>query len=98
SASYGCRAYGVRSAMPTATALRLCPKAIVVRTPGEMIRKKSRELRALLPEWSPVTVMASVDEAYLDMSGTEALYHHEPLEATARRIQSSAKERTGLDV
>jgi DNA polymerase-4 len=98
SASYGCRAYGVRSAMPTATAIRLCPRAIVVRTPGEMIRKKSRELRALLPDWSPVAVMASVDEAYLDMSGTEALYHHESLEATARRIQREAKEGTGLDV
>lgn len=98
SASYGCRAFGVRSAMPTATALRLCPKAVVVRTPGEMIRKKSRELRALLPDWSPVAVMASVDEAYLDMTGTEALHHLEALETTARRIQSDVKRRTGLDV
>lgn len=98
SASYGCRAYGVRSAMPTATALRLCPRAIVVRTPGATIRAKSRELRALLPEWSPVAVMASVDEAYIDLTGTEALYHHESLEETARRIQRQVKDRTGLDV
>ena len=62
SASYGCRAYGVRSAMATATALRLCPKAIVVRTPGAMIRTKSRELRALLPDWPPVVVMTSSKE------------------------------------
>lgn len=98
SASYGCRAYGVRSAMPMATALRLCPKAIVVRTPGEMIRQKNRELRELLPDWSPIATMASVDEGYLDMTGTEMLYGHEPLEATARRIQADVKERTGLDV
>lgn len=98
SASYGCRAFGVRGAMPTATALRLCPEAIVVRTPGEMIRRKSRELRDLLPRWSPVGGMASVDEAYLDLSGTEALYRDETLEATARRIQTEIREATGLDV
>ncbi len=98
SASYGCRAYGVRSAMPTATALRLCPKAVVVRVPGEMIRRKSRELAAALEAWSPVVAMASVDEAYLDLTGTEALYRHEPLQATARRIQAAIKADTGLDV
>ena len=98
SASYGCREYGVRSAMPTATALRLCPRAIVVRTPGEMIRTKSRELAGSLDRWSPVAVMASVDEAYLDLTGTEELYHHEPLAETARRIQAELKRTTGLDV
>jgi len=98
SASYGCRAFGVRSAMPTATALRLCPKAVVVRTPGEMIRTKSRALRELLPRWSPVATMASVDEAYIDLTGTEALYHPESLEDTARRIQREIREATVLDV
>ena len=48
SASYGCRAFGVRSAMPMATALRLCPRAVVVRVPGEMIRRQSRELAGVL--------------------------------------------------
>lgn len=98
SASYGCRAFGVRSAMPMATALRLCPRAVVVRVPGEMIRRKSRELREELAEWTPVMAVASVDEAYLDLTGTEALFHHEPLAATAGAIQRRVKERTGLDV
>ncbi len=98
SASYGCRAFGVRSAMPMATALRLCPEAVVVRVPGEMVRTKSRELAAVLREWAPVAAMASVDEGYLDLSGTEALYRREPLGDTARLIQREVRERTGLDV
>lgn len=98
SASYGCRAYGVRSAMPMATALRLCPRARVVPVPGRMVRKKSAELAGALERWSPITAMASVDEAYLDLTGTEALYRNEPLESTARSIQGDVKERTLLDV
>ena len=98
SASYGCREFGVRSAMPTATALRLCPRAVVVPVPGEMVRRKSRELLPVFERWAPVAVMASVDEAYLDLTGTEALYRGESLEATARRIQADVRERTGLDV
>jgi DNA polymerase IV len=98
SASYGCRAFGVRSAMPTGTALRLCPDATVVRVPGEMVRTKSRALAAVITDWSPVAAMASVDEAYLDLTGTEALHHGEPLFETARRIQADVKARTGLDV
>lgn len=98
SASYGCREFGVRSAMPMATALRLCPRAVVVPVPGEMVRRKSRELLPVLDRWAPVAVMASVDEAYLDLTGTEALYRGESLEVTARRIQADVRDRTGLDV
>jgi DNA polymerase IV len=98
SASYGCRAYGVRSAMPTATALRLCPEARVVSVPREMVRTKSRELGAVLREWAPVAVMASVDEAYLDLTGTELMYRHAALEEVARRIQEEVRKVTGLDV
>ncbi len=98
SASYGCRAFGVRSAMPMATALRLCPEATVVRVPGEMIRRKSRELREELAQWTPVMAVASVDEAYLDLTGTEALHRHAPLPDIARKIQRAAKAATGLDV
>lgn len=98
SASYGCREFGVRSAMPMATALRLCPRATVVRIPGEMIRRKSRELREVLAEWTPVMAVASVDEAYLDLSGTEELHRQAPLGEVARRIQARVKEATGLDV
>lgn len=98
SASYGCRAFGIRSAMPMVTALRLCPQAVRVPVPGEMVRTKSRELARVLEDWAPVMAMASVDEAYLDLTGTEALYRHDSLSDTARRIQAAVKERTGLDV
>lgn len=98
SASYGCREYGARSAMPMATALRLCPKAVIAPVPGPMIRAKSRELAAAIERWSPVAVMASVDEAYLDLTGTERLYHEETLADTARRIQADIKSATELDV
>ena len=98
SASYGCRAFGVRSAMPMSTALRLCPQARVVRVPGPTIREKSHALAEAIQTWSPIAVMASVDEAYLDLSGTESLYHHESLETTARRIQADILQRVGLNV
>jgi DNA polymerase-4 len=98
SASYGCRAFGVRSAMPMATAVRLCPEAVIVRVPGEMVRRKSRELATLLAGWTPVMAMASVDEAYLDLTGTERIHHGESLEETARKLQRQVLERVGIDV
>lgn len=98
SASYGCRTFGVRSAMPMATALRLCPRATVVRVPGEMIRRKSQELREVLADWTPVMAVASVDEAYLDLTGTEELYRHATLAEVAATIQARVKEATELDV
>lgn len=98
SASYGCRAFGVHSAMPMGAALRLCPDAVIVPVPKQMVRTKTREILAVLSDWAPTVAMASVDEAYLDMSGTEILYHQEPLSSTAKRIQSDLKRRTGLHV
>jgi len=98
SASYGCRALGVRSAMPMATALRLCPDAVVVPVPRETVRQASRTLAEALDLWSPVVNLASVDEAYLDLTGTEALHLDEPLEATAWRIREDVRERTRLEV
>ena len=98
SASYETREYGCRSAMPTARALRLCPRARVVPVPREMCARKSREVREVLRTFTPLVEAASVDEAYLDMTGTEALYGGEDLEQTARRIQQAVRERTGITV
>jgi DNA polymerase-4 len=98
SASYETRAFGCRSAMPTAQALRLCPRATVVPVPREMCGRKSREVREVLRAFTPVVEAASVDEAYLDLTGTEALYGHETLEATARRIQAAVRERARITV
>jgi DNA polymerase-4 len=98
SASYAARAYGAHAGMPMSQALRLCPRAMVVPVPGEMVQRKHREVRAVLDEFAPVVEAASVDEFYLDLTGTEELYHHEPLADTARRIQQAVMERTGISL
>ncbi|CAN5895998.1 DNA polymerase IV [soil metagenome] len=98
SASYETRAYGVRSGMPTATAQRLCPRAVVVPVPRGLCGEKSRDIRSVLERFTPVVEPASIDEAYLDMSGTERLYHDEPLDDTARRIQRTVLEETDIHV
>lgn len=97
SASYTARAYGVRSGMPMAEALRRCPKATVVSVPRGLVSQKSREVRAVLADWAPVIETMSVDEHALDLSGTEGIYR-EPLADTARRIRADVEQRTGLTV
>jgi len=96
SASYETRKFGVRSAMPIARALRLCPDAVCVPIPFKACLQKSGEIRELLHEFSPIVEGASIDEWYLDLTGTEGVYHHEPLETTAQRIRSRLREATGL--
>ena len=98
SASYETRAYGVRSAMPIARALRLCPQAMCVPVPRRACQQKSGEIRQVLERFSPVVEGASIDEWYLDLAGTEALYRHEPLAETARRIRDTIRRDTGLGV
>jgi len=98
SASYECRRYGVRSAMPTAEALRLCPDAVVVGVPRGSVSRRSRAVRQALEDRSPVVQAASVDEFYLDLTGTERLFHHEPLETTATRIREEVLDETGISV
>lgn len=98
SASYETRVYGCRSAMPTARALQLCPQAAVVPVPRKLCGIKSREVREVLRRFTPLVEAASIDEAYLDLTGTEALYHSEPLAATARRIQAAVREETQITV
>ena len=96
SASYEVRKYGVRSAMPIARALRLCPEATCVPVPFKQCWEKSREIRHVLQEFTPVVEGASVDEWYLDMTGTEGVYHDEPLARTAHRIRERVRDATGL--
>jgi DNA polymerase IV len=98
SASYETRPFGCRSAMPTAHALRLCPRARVVPVPREMCSRKSREVREVLSRFTPLVEAASIDEAYLDLTGTEALYRGESLAATAERIQAAVKRETDITV
>jgi DNA polymerase-4 len=98
SASYETRAYGVRSAMPISRALRLCPDAMCVPVPRDACADGSRAIRSVLNGFTPVVEGASIDEWYLDLTGTEAYYKHEPLEVTAKRIRDAVISATGYTV
>jgi DNA polymerase-4 len=87
SAAYAARTFGVRSGMPMARALKLCPGATVVGVPRKACSERSRAIVQVLERFTPVVEPASIDEMYLDLSGTETLYRHEPLAETARRIR-----------
>lgn len=95
SASYETRAFGVRSAMPISRALRLCPDAMCVPVPRHACAEASRAIRQVLETFTPVVEGASIDEWYLDLTGTERLYHDEPLDRTARRIRAAVLAQTG---
>jgi DNA polymerase-4 len=98
SASYETRKFGVRSAMPIARALRLCPDAMCVPVPRKACAAKSAEIREVLERFAPVVESASIDEWYLDLGGTEGLYHHEPLAKTAHRIRDAVRRATYLSI
>lgn len=96
SASYETRAYGVRSAMPIDQAIRLCPDALCVPVPRQACSTTSKAIAAVLARFTPIVEGASIDEWYLDLTGTEALYNDEPLEGTARRIRETVHRETGM--
>ncbi len=98
SASYEVRDYGVRSGMPTAQALKLCPQAKVVPVSRSACASRSKRVGEVLHELSPVVQAASIDEFYLDLSGTERLFHRESLESTAQRIRREVLKRTEVSV
>ena len=98
SASYEARKFGVRSAMPIARALRLCPDAVCVPVPRRACSDKSRQIRSVLERFAPVVEGASIDEWYLDLAGTEALYGNEPLAATAIRMRQAVVAETALSI
>lgn len=94
-ASYAARKFGVHSAMPLRTAAKLCPQAIFVNGHPERYREYSGKVHEVLGHFSPLVEMASVDEAYLDMTGTERLYGR-PLQS-AHRLHAAVKEATQLN-
>lgn len=96
SASYGARRFGVRAGMSSAEAARRCPGATFVSRPFDDYRRASRAVRKVLEDFSPVVVMASLDEAYLDFGGTDQL-HPVSLLPEAERLRDAVKARTGLD-
>ena len=98
SASYETREFGVRSGMPMAQALRLCPDAKNTPVPGKACREKSKEIREVLERLTPIVEPASIDEFYMDMTGTERLYENAPLADTAVKIRQAVLDETGIAV
>jgi DNA polymerase-4 len=94
-ASYAARKFGVHSAMPLRTAYKTCPRAIFIDGHPERYREYSEKVFEVLNGFSPRVEMASIDEAYLEMTGTERL-HGPPLKA-AHLLHQRVKQITGLN-
>jgi DNA polymerase-4 len=93
-ASYEARKFGIHSAMPLRTAGRLCPHAIFLDGHHEKYSEWSDRVASILAKFSPVVEMVSIDEAYLDLSGTERL-NGPPLAAADKLLRTITKQ-TGL--
>ncbi len=93
-ANYEARKFGVKTTMVIHQALKLCPEMLLVPPDHRFYEKKSMEVMGILERFSPVIEQNSIDEAWLDMSGTEALFGS-PLEA-ARQIMDAINEELGL--
>ncbi len=93
-ASYEARVFGVRSAMPSVTALRKCPDLIFVRGNFDRYREVSRQIHAIFAEYTELIQPLSLDEAYLDVTanrrGLPTAW------ATAKEIRARILEETGL--
>ncbi len=95
SASYGARRFGIRSGMPVAQAVRLCPEATFFQGSFAHYRDASRDVRRVLGRFSPTVAMASLDEAYLDFAGTERLFPVSLL-PIAEQLRDEVRQETGL--
>lgn len=92
--SYEARKYGVHSAMPMVTALKLCPKAIVIRGNMKRYSEMSHKVMSILSSYAPKMIQASIDEAYLDMTGCEKIYGDAV--SSAKNLKERIKSQTGL--
>ena len=93
-ASYEARKYGVHSAMPIVQARKLCPHGIFLRGNFHLYAEASEKVRAVLDTVSPMVQMSSIDEAYVDVTGSQRLFGGD--DAIAQYIKSSIHRETGL--
>lgn len=93
-ASYEARRFGVRSALPSVTALRRCPELVFVKPRFDVYRAVSRQIHGIFADYTPLIQPLSLDEAYLDV--TENLRGLPTAWATAREIRARILEETGL--
>jgi DNA polymerase-4 len=92
--SYEARKFGVRSAMPLREALRRCPQGIFVRVRGARYAEVSGQIMTILAEYTPLVEPLSLDEAFLDLTGSERIFG--PAEAIARKIVARIQSEVGL--
>jgi DNA polymerase-4 len=95
-ANYVARRYGVHSAMPLRSARRLCPHGIYLTGHHGLYREYSQRLMSMLGDYSPLVEQVSLDEAYIDLTGTERLFG--PPVQTARQIQQRVADELGLTI
>lgn len=93
-ASYEARPYGCHSAQPMAVAKRLCPQAIIIPVRHDRYRHISQQIFAILDDFSPLVEPLSIDEAFLDLTGTEQLFGS--AESAARQMKARIKTEVGL--
>ncbi len=91
-ACYLARLYGVRSAMPMFKALQACPKAIVVKPTMKKYKEAGLKVRSMMQELTPLVEPLSIDEAFLDLSGTRRLHGHCPAITLAKLIKKIETE------
>ncbi|MBS8227246.1 DNA polymerase IV [Vannielia litorea] len=91
-ACYIARIKGVRSAMPMFQALKLCPEAVVVKPRMEVYVEVSRQIRALMEELTPSIEPLSLDEAFMDLTGTARLHGHPPAVMLAKLVKRMKSE------
>ena len=96
-ACYLARQYGIRSAMPTWQALKRCPDAVVIRPRMDHYVRVSREIRTKMLALTPLVQPLSIDEAFLDLAGTEALHGCTPAESLVR-LQQDIRGEIGITV
>jgi DNA polymerase-4 len=96
-ACYIARIRGVRSAMPMFQALKACPDAVVIRPNFEKYSAAGREVRRLMEELTPLVEPISIDEAFMDLAGTEAVHKAPPALALAR-LQKRVEDAVGITV
>ena len=94
---YVARTYGVRSAMPMFRALKACPEAVVVRPDMKKYAAVGRAVRAMMLDLTPLVEPLSIDEAFMDLSGTESLHRGRPA-ATLARLARRVEEELSITV
>jgi DNA polymerase-4 len=94
---YIARTYGVRSAMPMFKALKACPEAIVIKPDMAKYVAVGRQVRRLMQELTPLVEPLSIDEAFLDLAGTELLHHANPA-LTLARFARKIEDEIGITI